>query len=111
MWCSRIIRKHCLRRPEESMPAAGALLPRAARAQTSSMPPSGAAAIAPILRWRRWLLALYVASIAVVAVQKGLALPAGTLHGFLRPDNNFAIFRAAFGHLATGRDLYAPYPG
>ncbi|HEX6534729.1 MAG TPA: glycosyltransferase family 87 protein [Gemmatimonadaceae bacterium] len=73
------------------------------------MPPSDPIAT-PRLRWRRWLLALYVASIAVVAVQKGGVMRAGALDGFIRPDNNFAIFRAAFGHLAAGRDLYAPYP-
>lgn len=87
-----------------------ALLFASARAQTSRMSPTDSPA-PPRLQWRRWLLALFVASIAVVAVQKGFVMRAGTLHGFLRPDNNFAIFRAAFGHLASGRDLYAPSPG
>jgi hypothetical protein len=52
------------------------------------------------IRWHRWLLALYIISIIVVAVPKGT----------FDPDNNFAIFRASFGHLVAGRDLYAPSP-
>ncbi|MBX6331372.1 MAG: DUF2029 domain-containing protein, partial [Gemmatimonadaceae bacterium] len=52
------------------------------------------------IRWDRWLLALYVASVIVIAIQKG----------FFTPDNNFAIFRASFGNLVAGRDLYAPHP-
>ena len=52
------------------------------------------------VRWDRWLLALYVASVVVIAIQKG----------FFTPDNNFAIFRAAFGNLAAGRDMYVPHP-
>ncbi len=50
--------------------------------------------------WRRVLFAIYIGSILVVSAQKG----------FLRADNNFSIFRAAFGNLVSGRDLYAPHP-
>lgn len=63
------------------------------------MSPSPRSALAHV-RWRRWLLALYLGSIGVVSLQKG----------FLRADNNFKIFRAAFGNLLAGRDLYAPHP-
>ena len=49
----------------------------------------------------RWLLGLYIATIIVISIPKG----------FWDPDNNFAIFRAAFGNLIAGRDLYAPHPG
>ncbi|HEX8718609.1 MAG TPA: glycosyltransferase family 87 protein, partial [Gemmatimonadaceae bacterium] len=51
--------------------------------------------------WDRWLLGLYIATIIVISIPKG----------FWDPDNNFAIFRAAFGNLIAGRDLYAPHPG
>jgi hypothetical protein len=51
--------------------------------------------------WNRWLLGVYLATIAAVSIPKG----------FGDPDNNFAIFRAAFGNLSAGRDLYAPHPG
>ncbi|HEU4643300.1 MAG TPA: glycosyltransferase family 87 protein [Gemmatimonadaceae bacterium] len=60
--------------------------------------------------WRRWLLALYLASIAVVTVQKGFTAPAGAPRGFFRRDNNFEIFRASWDNLRAGRDLYAPHP-
>jgi hypothetical protein len=48
----------------------------------------------------RWILALYVTTALLVAVQR-------TLHS---PENNFLIFRAAFRHLVAGQDLYAAYP-
>lgn len=48
----------------------------------------------------RWLLALYLALAACVAVQRTV----------LASENNFLIFRAASAHLAAGRDLYAAYP-
>jgi len=51
-------------------------------------------------RWRGWLFAAYAGSVLVVSLQKG----------FFTPDNNFAIFRAAFGNLLAGRDMYAPHP-
>jgi hypothetical protein len=51
-------------------------------------------------RARRWLLALYALSVVVVAGQ----------HLFIRLNNNFAIFRASFGNLLAGRDLYALHP-
>src|SRR5512146_1816428 len=50
--------------------------------------------------WERWLLGLYIATIVVISIPKG----------FWDPDNNFAIFRAAFGNLISGRDLYVPHP-
>jgi hypothetical protein len=49
---------------------------------------------------RRWLLALYVLSVLAVAGQ----------HLFIRLNNNFAIFRASFGNLLAGRDLYVLHP-
>ena len=48
----------------------------------------------------KWLLFLYLASAALVAVQRTV----------LAHENNFLIFRAATAHLAIGRDLYAAYP-
>jgi hypothetical protein len=48
----------------------------------------------------RWLLALYLAAAACVAVQRTV----------FATENNFLIFRAAAAHLADGRDLYAAYP-
>ena len=53
-----------------------------------------------VLRARRWLLWLYLASAVGVALQRSL----------LSPENNFLILRAAFAHLAGGQDLYAAYP-
>jgi hypothetical protein len=57
---------------------------------------------ADILRDRalRVLLALYLASAVVVALQRTL----------LARENNFVILRAAFDHLMAGQDLYAAYP-
>ncbi len=49
----------------------------------------------------RWMLALYLVTAVVVALQRTLAPP---------PENNILIFRAAFHHLIAGRDLYAAYP-
>jgi hypothetical protein len=48
----------------------------------------------------RWLLALYLFSALVVAIQR--MQPA--------PENNFLIFRATFHHLIAGQNLYAAYP-
>lgn len=48
----------------------------------------------------RWVLALFVASVAVVVVQQSLT----------HIDYNFAIFRQSFVHLRAGQDLYAAYP-
>ncbi len=50
--------------------------------------------------WDSWLLILYVVTVlAIVAYQGAFAM-----------DNNFAVFRGSFRHLAAGRDLYADYP-
>ncbi len=64
-------------------------------------PPTSSVATQPERRLLRGLLALYIASALVVAIQRTL----------LSPENNFLIFRAAFDHLLRGQDLYAPYPG
>lgn len=48
----------------------------------------------------RVLLAVYLASAVVVALQRTL----------LSRENNFVILRAAFDHLIAGQDLYAAYP-
>ncbi|MFI5245567.1 MAG: glycosyltransferase family 87 protein [Gemmatimonadales bacterium] len=53
-----------------------------------------------VLRARRWLLWLYLASAVGVALQRTL----------LSTENNVLILRTAFAHLAGGLDLYAPYP-
>ena len=53
-----------------------------------------------VLRARRCLLVLYLASAVGVAVQRS----------FYSTENNFLIFRAAFVHLTSGQDLYAAYP-
>jgi hypothetical protein len=53
-----------------------------------------------VLRARRWLLGLYLAGAVGVALQRSL----------LSTENNFLILRTAFAHLASGLDLYAPYP-
>jgi hypothetical protein len=47
-----------------------------------------------------WMLVLYAVTVIGVTVQ----------HGAVAQENNFKIFRAAFGHLIAGRDLYASYP-
>src|SRR5207245_11141741 len=51
-------------------------------------------------RARRWLLALYVASAALVTLQQGV----------LGHSNNFRVFRSASLNLFAGRDLYAAHP-
>ncbi len=51
---------------------------------------------------RSWLLALYVATIIVVAI--------GKAYGHRGPDNNFLIFRWSFLNLASGHDMYAAQP-
>jgi Glycosyltransferase family 87 len=48
----------------------------------------------------RWLLVLYLVSAVAVALQRTL----------ISKENNFLIFRAAFGHLIARQDLYAAYP-
>jgi hypothetical protein len=48
----------------------------------------------------RWVLALYLLSVAAVVLQQA------TTH----VDFNFAIFRQSFVHLLAGADLYAAYP-
>ena len=53
-----------------------------------------------VLRASRWLLWLYLATAVGVALQRSL----------LSTENNFLILRTAFAHLASGQDLYAPYP-
>jgi glycosyl transferase family 87 len=52
-------------------------------------------------RARRWLLALYATSAALVTIQKGV----------LTHSNNFAVFRWAAVNLLAGTDLYAAHPG
>jgi len=51
-------------------------------------------------RARRWLLALYVASAALVTLQQAV----------LGHSNNFRVFRSASLNLFAGRDLYAAHP-
>ena len=51
-------------------------------------------------RWDRWLLALYVVTVLAIVIYQGA----------FEMDNNFAVFRASFRHLAAGQDLYADYP-
>jgi glycosyl transferase family 87 len=51
---------------------------------------------------RSWLLALYVVTIIVVAIDKA--------YGHRGPDNNFLIFRWSFLNLASGHDMYAAQP-
>ncbi len=51
---------------------------------------------------RQWLLALYVVTIIVVALDKAF--------GARGPDNNFLIFRWSFLNLASGHDMYAAQP-
>ena len=65
------------------------------------LPPTADVGRARALRALRVLLALYLATALVVAVQRTL---------FSR-ENNFDILRAAFHHLIAGQDLYAAYPG
>ncbi|MFI5245733.1 MAG: hypothetical protein ACHQQR_10935, partial [Gemmatimonadales bacterium] len=60
--------------------------------------PESVPATPGVLRARRWLLWLYVASAVGVALQRSL----------LSTENNFLILRTAFAHLASGQDLYAP---
>jgi len=51
-------------------------------------------------RWDRRLLALYVVTVLAIVIYQGA----------FEMDNNFAVFRASFRHLAAGQDLYADYP-
>src|SRR6266851_5370868 len=53
-----------------------------------------------VARPRRLLLALYLASAALVTVQQAI----------LGHSNNLSIFRAASLNLFAGRDLYAAHP-
>jgi Glycosyltransferase family 87 len=53
-----------------------------------------------IARPRRLVLALYIASAAVVTLQQGI----------LAHSNNLSIFRSASRNLFAGRDLYAAHP-
>ncbi|HEY5220417.1 MAG TPA: glycosyltransferase family 87 protein [Gemmatimonadaceae bacterium] len=62
--------------------------------------PKAVGSYVPQTRALRWLLALYVISAVVVAVQRTQP----------PPEYNFAIFRDAFTHLVSGQDLYAAYP-
>ncbi len=79
----------------------------------------------PLARWRRILLALYLAAAAGDAAGKALAssdvlgsivgarlhpAAAARIADARRPRGNFEIFRAAARHLVTGENLYAPYP-
>ncbi len=54
----------------------------------------------PSDRTLRWLLALYLTSAVIVAIQRLQPTP----------EYNFIIFRAAFHHLVAGQNLYAAYP-
>ena len=47
-----------------------------------------------------WMLALYAVTVIGVTVQ----------HGVVGQENNFKIFRAAFGHLIAAQNLYGSYP-
>ena len=86
---------------------------------------SACIATVPLRRWRRLLLALYLAAAAGDAVGKALAAStvldssitkrlypsaAARIADARRPRGNFEIFRAASRHLVTGEDLYAAYP-
>ena len=51
-------------------------------------------------RARRWLLALYLGSAALVTLQQAV----------LGRSNNFRVFRSASLNLFAGRDLYAAHP-
>jgi hypothetical protein len=51
---------------------------------------------------RGWLLALYIVTIIMVAIDKA--------YGHRGPDNNFLIFRWSFLNLASGHDMYAAQP-
>src|SRR2546425_12803051 len=53
-----------------------------------------------VARPRRLLLALYLASVALVTVQQAI----------LGHSNNLSIFRSASLNLFAGRDLYAAHP-
>src|SRR3989442_3689352 len=53
-----------------------------------------------VARPRRLLLALYLASVALVTVQQAI----------LGHSNNFRVFRSASLNLFAGRDLYAAHP-
>jgi hypothetical protein len=53
-----------------------------------------------VTRPLRILLGVYLATAVAVAIQRTI----------LSRENNFWIFRAAFEHLRSGKDLYAAYP-
>src|SRR5260370_19964301 len=57
-------------------------------------------ALPPLVRARRALLALYVASAVFVTIQQAV----------VGHSNNFAVFRSATDNLLAGRDLYAAHP-
>lgn len=57
-------------------------------------------ALTRLTRARRWLLALYVASAALVTIQQAI----------LGRSNNFSVFRSATANLLAARDLYAAHP-
>src|SRR6266852_8091877 len=57
-------------------------------------------ALPTLARPRRWLLALYLASAALVTLQQAV----------LGRSNNFLVFRSASRNLLAGRDLYAAHP-
>ncbi|HYT05009.1 MAG TPA: glycosyltransferase family 87 protein [Gemmatimonadales bacterium] len=57
-------------------------------------------ALPEVARPRRWLLALYVASAALVTIQQAV----------VGHSNNFRVFRSATLNLLAGRDLYAAHP-
>jgi len=57
-------------------------------------------ALPRIVRPRRWLLGLYVASALAVTLQQGV----------LHQSNNFRVFRSAAINLLARRDLYAAHP-
>src|SRR3989449_6624009 len=88
----------------------GRPLPRRPRPHDRRVPPlarvagpvSEGARLRPVTadRARRWLLALYVASAALVTLQQAV----------LGHSNNFRVFRSASLNLFAGRDLYAAHP-
>src|SRR5450759_5983163 len=54
-----------------------------------------------VRRWDRAMILLYVATAALIPLQRGVW---GT------QPNVFKIFRQSFWHLVEGRNLYAAYP-
>ena len=50
---------------------------------------------------RRWIIALFLATVVIVTMQRGV---------LDRSHTTYPIFRQSYHHLVAGRDLYAAYP-